>query len=91
MRRGARADEGTAAAALGVLKDLQLRIEPVEWDLLRKANAISWAYGITSHDAVYVALAERLGFPLITADESLLARMKGHSIVIALKELDFGP
>ncbi len=57
--------------------------------MLRKTNAIAWAYGVAVYDAAYVALAEDLGLPLITADEALLNKMKGHSIVLRLSDLEF--
>ena len=31
-------------------------------------DAIAWAYKITIYDALYVALAEQVKYPLITAD-----------------------
>jgi predicted nucleic acid-binding protein len=36
-----------------------------------------------------VALAEQLGYPLITADEVMLKKLKGHSIIVPLRELEF--
>jgi predicted nucleic acid-binding protein len=56
---------------------------------LRKANAIAWAYNVTIYDALYVALAEQVGYPLITADEAIVGKLTGHSIVLPLKELEF--
>ena len=75
--------------ALEVLQDLHLETKPPESDVLRKANAIAWAYKITIYDAIYVALAEQVGYPLITADEVMVKKLKGHSIVLPLRELDF--
>lgn len=89
VRFSRRAKEADTSAALAALRDLDLQIELVEWDLLRKATAISWGYQVALYDAVYVALAERQGFPLLTADEVLVKKMKGHSIVLRLKEMDF--
>ncbi len=89
IRYGPKAEEGDGAEALHVLEDLHLHVKPTDFDLLRKANAIAWAYGITVYDALYVALAEQLGYPLITADEVLLKKMKGHSIVLRLSDLQF--
>jgi len=88
IRYTPRAKEADAAAALEVLRDLNLELHQTSWDLLRKANAIAWAYGIAVYDATYVALAEIVGFPLLTADEGLLKRMKGHSIVLRLGDLN---
>jgi predicted nucleic acid-binding protein len=45
-------------------------------------DVIAWAYKITIYDAVYVALAEQLGYPLITADDVMVKKLKGHSIGI---------
>jgi predicted nucleic acid-binding protein len=87
IRYSPRAKEADGAAALELLHDLNLEAHPLSWDLLRKANAIAWGYKIAVYDAVYVALAELLGFPLLTADEALLKKMKGHSIVLRLRDL----
>ncbi len=88
IRYSPRGSEAAAAAALGLLETLHLQVERLGWDLLRKANAIAWAYRVAVYDAAYVALAEIQGFPLITADDALLKRMRGHSIVVALRDLD---
>ena len=89
VRFSPRADEADTAAALDLIQDLQLQIEPLDWVLLHKSAAIAWAYRIALYDAAYVALAERLGHPLLTADEELVRRMKGHSIVLRLRALAF--
>jgi hypothetical protein len=34
-------------------------------------------------------LAEQVGYPLITADEAMIGKLTGHSIVVPLKELEF--
>lgn len=88
IRNSPRAKEADGAAALELLCDLQMEVLPLSRDLLRKANAISWAYNIAVYDAAYVALAESVGFPLLTADEGLLKKMKGHSIVLRLRDLE---
>ena len=87
LRFSARAKEAEVASALELLHDLHLEIHQLSWDLLRKANAIAWAYKIAIYDATYIALAEIVGFPLLTADEALLKTMKGHSIVLRLRDL----
>lgn len=89
VRFSPRAEEADTTMALTVLSDLQLQIEPLNWDLLRKATAITWGYGVALYDAVYIALAELVGFPFVTADEALLKRMRGHSIVLRLRDLEF--
>ncbi len=88
IRYSPRGTEADGAAALKLLESLHLQVERLGWDLLRKANAIAWAYRVAVYDAAYVALAEIQGFPLITADDALLKKMRGHSIVVSLKDLD---
>jgi predicted nucleic acid-binding protein len=88
VRFSGRAEEEDAARALDLLERLRLTLVPVDWDLLRKASATAWAYQIALYDAAYVALAEHIGYPLLTADEVMVRKMKGHSIVIPLRELD---
>lgn len=88
IRFSPRAREADTTEALALLGDLQLQLEPVDRDLLRKATAIAWAYGVALYDAAYVALAERLGFPLLTADDALIRKMKGHSIVLRLQDVE---
>lgn len=89
IRFSPRAREEDVADALEALHALHLEVRSAEWDLLRKANAISWAYRTTLYDAVYVALAEQVGFPLLTSDAQLLRGMRGHSILLRLGEVAF--
>jgi predicted nucleic acid-binding protein len=88
IRFSPKADEEDGEMALETLHDIHLETKPPEVDLLRKANAIAWAYKITLYDALYVALAEQVGYPLITADDVMVKKLKGHSIVVPLRELD---
>lgn len=87
LRFSHRLSEADVIAAVQTLNDLGLDIRPIDVDLLRKTVAIAFAYQLTIYDAVNVALAEAVGFPLLTADEALLKKMKGHSIVLRLRDL----
>ena len=87
IRYSPKSKEEDGAEPVHVLQNLRLQVKPTDFDLLRKANAIAWAYKITIYDALYVALAEQVGFPLITADEAMIKTLKGHSIVVPLREL----
>ena len=91
IRHSRRAKEEDGAKAIELLQDLNLEVIPLTWDHLRKANAISWAkeYKVPLYVAAYIALAESLGYPFLTSDEALLKKMKGHSIVLRLDELEF--
>lgn len=87
VRFSPRAEEEDAALALSFLKKLRLVIIPLDWELLRKATAISWAYRTALYDAAYVALAEHEGVPLLTADDVMAKKMHGHGSVLRLRDL----
>ena len=89
IKTGRKSTEEELAEVLTTLADLDIQVEQHTQRVLRKTNAVAWAYKLTWYDAVYVALAETLGFPCVTADEALLRKMQGHSIVLRLKDLAF--
>ena len=89
VRYSERAEEADVAGALEFLAKIRLEIVSLDWDLLRKATAIASAYRIALYDAAYVALAERMGFPLVTADDVMVRKLKGHSIVVRLADAEF--
>ena len=90
IKAGRRGNEEELAQVLEVLADLGIQIERHSKEILRKTNSVAWAYNLTWYDAVYVALAESLGYPMVTADDTLVRKMRGHSIVLKLKDLVFG-
>ena len=51
-------------------------------ELMGEALQLAVAHGITAYDACYVALAQREGIPLVTADEKLVRLLAGtpHSV-----------
>jgi predicted nucleic acid-binding protein len=68
---------------------LPLHIAPVTM-LLRRALQIGAAHQLAVYDSVYIALAEQLGHPLITADER--QSKVAHNVGITLQPLtDFTP
>ena len=80
VRFSPKAKEEDGETALEALHDLHLETKPSEVDVLRKANAIAWAYKIAIYDALYVALAEQVGYPLITADEVMVKKLINASL-----------
>lgn len=73
--------KGTLTTAEVAAFDADLRGLPLfrtpTFDLTVSALPIATAYDITAYDACYVALAQRLGIPLVTADQKLLAKLAG--------------
>lgn len=47
--------------------------------LMPRAFAISVAHAVTIYDSLYVALAEQLNIPMVTADERLIRRLSGDA------------
>jgi predicted nucleic acid-binding protein len=57
--------------------------------LARDALAIALAYGVTAYDGCYLALARRLGIPLLSADVKLAtASLRKAFDVVLLGELE---
>jgi predicted nucleic acid-binding protein len=77
--------EQRAAAAVGDLGDLPIDLFP---SLPLRARAWSLRRNLTVADAIFAALAERLGEPLATKDAPLLAALERHTGVPALALTD---
>lgn len=52
--------------------------------LMPRAFTISAARTVTIYDSLYVALAEKRGIPMVTADEKLMRRMCGDAALAKL-------
>lgn len=81
-----------ARAALTQLRLLALDTTPT-CELMERALEIACVFDITAYDACYVALAERLQAPLLTADAKLACRMKDspHRVMLVQDYLDALP
>jgi predicted nucleic acid-binding protein len=88
VRYSGRAEEADAARALALLERLRLEIVTLDWALLHKATTIAWETGVSLYDAAYVALAESVGFPLVTADEAMVRKLPGRASVVRLADLE---
>lgn len=58
------------------LKALNMQVAATA-DVLEAAFNLALQFEITAYDASYVALAQQLGLPLITADEALVRKLSG--------------
>ncbi len=70
-------------ARLGLVEFLKLDIPTVSDDaLLSTAQSVAFQYGCAFYDGLYLALAERLDIPLITADRKLYLLVSTHPLVL---------
>lgn len=81
--------QSDAESLIGDLVGLPLNILPVT-GLLKRALEIGLAHQLAVYDSVYIALAERLRFPLVTVDARQEAAAK--RIGVTIKPItDFSP
>ncbi len=79
--------ETSVATYLKDLAGMGLTLHTLTPDLLRRMNALSWKYNLSMYDALYLAIAEQTGAPLITADEQMLKQVQGHALALSLSKL----
>jgi len=73
---------------LADLEALALAIVPTV-DLIQDALEIALAHGVSGYDAIYVALSEQIGGPLVTADGGLVRALAGKGFqLLHLSELE---
>ncbi|HVY14855.1 MAG TPA: type II toxin-antitoxin system VapC family toxin [Rhodopila sp.] len=77
---GGMIDAARGDAALTDLADLPMQRYPHDM-LLRRAWALR--HNLTAYDAVYVALAEALGAPLLTRDRRLASAAGSVDVIVA--------
>ena len=81
--------------AIQTLFDIGIVIITPTYSLLAKAIDLAKIFDVTCYDAVYLALAEEIGFELITADKKFwksVAEKEGPTpSAILLTDLDEGP
>ena len=69
------------AARQDVADLVRLPLQAVSTAVLAEAAlALALEHGATAFDAVYVALAQKLSLPLVTADEALVRRLDGTGL-----------
>ena len=78
------ASEQEAVKSLTDIQSFGIQFHAMTPELARRALACSWRHGLTMYDASYVALAETLQAPLITADEGILKSLGPTGLAIPL-------
>lgn len=58
------------------LEETEIKIEPVNFDLVRKAVEFSKKYQVSVYDASYAALAQEKGCDFVTADSKFVSKVK---------------
>jgi len=73
--------QGQVQAALNSLYDMQIRIVKGSREVVKEAIHLAYLYEVTVYDAAFVAIAENLSIPFITADDKLSQKLAKASNV----------
>lgn len=74
-----------AQEALKVLQGMQIDLHEFNWIEISEALNIACKLNLAIYDAAYLLLSEELKAPLITADDQLYQKTKGHFKVLHIK------
>lgn len=80
------ADENLAVESVKSVTAMNVQVIATTPDLASSAVKVAYARDLTVYDGLFVALAEVLGFELITTDEHLADRCRGMGVVRLLRE-----
>jgi len=73
--------------ALKDFADLEVNLQP-PFEYLSSAIDLAFKYSLTLYDAVYAALSQIAGAPLITADYKFWSKVNKLSFIEALRDLE---
>ena len=73
--------QGQVQAAVNSLYDMQIGIVEGSREVIKEAIHLAYFYDITVYDAAFVAIAEYLKVPFITADDKLSQKLAKASYV----------
>ena len=91
LMTGRRSSPADVAEALQELRNLQLDLRPLEWNVAERAVAHSWEAGTTVCDSYFLALALELGSTLVTADERFHLKARRFGGITLLRDLRLRP
>lgn len=78
--RRQRISPADAARALEVISDLPIIVEPANLDAMKYYRMIAREHSLSSYDACYLEVAQRLGLPLASLDLELIAAARKSGI-----------
>lgn len=85
--RRKRCSEADAVRFVELLENLPIVIDSATADrALQQTYRLAREHGLTSYDASYLELSMRLGLPLATKDEQLVAAATGAGVAIFLRK-----
>ena len=88
IRFGRLAIAAHTGEALLALRDFGLHFSGIDHRTIERAVGLSWTHNLSIYDAAYVALAESLEAPFVTADTKLANRLRGHRLVVRLADFE---
>lgn len=77
--RRAELSEAEAMLAAGLLQRADIGLEPMR-PLLEPATRLAFALDHSAYDCVYLALAQQLGCPMVTADARLCRKVQAAAL-----------
>jgi len=87
LRYSSEFSTGEIAGALETPFELNMLLIPFSLDALNSAVALSLEHSMAVYDAYFLALAQALEMPLITADRKMLSRLTSEHGAVDLKDL----
>lgn len=87
LKHNANFTETDVKSALESVYNMGMEIKPPENSVLDLAINIAFKLNVTVYDACFLALAQTLQIPLITADYKFITRVKSLQMVIKLSEI----
>lgn len=87
LRYNPKFDEKDVKDSVDSIIDMGIRILIPFSDEIKKAVDMAFSYDITIYDAHYLALADELGIPFITADKKLYDKISEHALAKYLLSL----
>jgi len=75
-----------AFRAMKDMGDLQINLQEQYWTEASREFGIAIKLDITTYDAAYLALSEKMNAPVITADDKLYEKAKGRFKVLHLRD-----